>query len=236
MSCFSRHRFRYLNRENSKKKLGKKQKIGIIVACFLLFVIGILIYLNYVVNPIILQMSEAKIRTLATKAVSSAIYEIVSQEDVYQDLISITKNDSGDVALIQANAVEINRLSRSLTRLAQTNLETMGGQGIDIPIGTFSGLPILVGRGSNVKIKMTPIGAISSSFKSEFTSAGINQTNHKIYVNINSNVSVVLPTSNQTIQTSTQVLLCENIIVGGIPSTYLQSNSLDEMMNLIPNY
>ena len=113
-------------------------------------------------------------------------------------------------------------------------MEKIGEQGLDIPIGTFSGMPILVGRGPSVNIKMMPIGSISSSYKSEFTTAGINQTNHKIYVTISSKINVVLPTANQTVETSTQVLICENIIVGKIPETYLFSDSLDEMMNLIP--
>lgn len=180
-------------------------------------------------------MSESKVRSLATKAVGGAIYEIVNQADIYNDLITISKNNDGDVAMIQANSIQINLLTRKLTRLATSNLEQIGVQGIDIPIGTFSGMPILVGRGPSINIKMIPIGSISSSFKSEFTNAGINQTNHRIYVTIKSKINVVLPTANQTVETSTQVLICENIIIGKIPSTYLYSDSLDEMMNLIPN-
>lgn len=234
MKIFSR-RLSYLNRENSKKKSSFKQKATIVVVVFLLLIIGIILYLNYVVNPVVISMSESKVRSLATKAVGGAIYEIVNQADIYNDLITISKNNDGDVAMIQANSIQINLLTRKLTRLATSNLEQIGQQGLDIPIGTFSGMPILVGRGPSINIKMIPIGSISSSFKSEFTNAGINQTNHRIYVTIKSKINVVLPTANQTVETSTQVLICENIIIGKIPSTYLHSDSLDEMMNLIPN-
>lgn len=213
-----------------------KQKAGIAFAVFLVVIIGIILYLNYVVNPVVIHMSETKVKSLTTKAIGGAIYEIVSQKDVYDDLITISKDNDGNITMIQANSIQINLLTRSLTRLATSNLEKIGENGIDIPIGTFSGMPILVGRGPNVNIKMIPIGSISSSFTSEFTNAGINQTNHRIYINISSKVSVVLPTANQTVETSTQVLVCENIIIGKIPDTYLNSTSLDEMMNLIPNY
>ncbi len=206
-----------------------------IFACFLLLIIGVFLYLNYVVNPVIIHMSEAKVKSLATKAVGSAIYEIVSGEnDIYSGLIKFVYNDSKEIETIQVDSIEINLLTRSLTRLAQSNLEQIGNNGIDIPIGSFSGMPIFVGRGPTVNVKLIPIGSISSSFSSEFTSAGINQTNHKIYVTLTANVSVVLPMANKTIQTSTQVLICESIIIGDIPSTYLNSNSLDEMLNLLP--
>lgn len=205
------------------------------IACFLLFVIGIILYLNYIVNPIIIQTSEAQIRTLAIKAIGSAIYEIVNQNDVYDSLIKITYDNEGKIRLIQANSISINYLNRSLTKLAQQKLEQIGDVGIDIPIGSFSGLPIFVGRGPSINIKLLPIGAISSNFSSEFTTAGINQTNHKIYINLSSNINIILPTFNQTVTTSTQVLICENIIIGEIPSTYLFSQNLDEMLNLVPN-
>ncbi len=81
MWCFPRRRRSYLTCRREKKKLTKRQKFGIIFASFLLFIIGILLYLNYIVNPVILKMSEAKVRSLATKAVGNAIYEIVSQEN-----------------------------------------------------------------------------------------------------------------------------------------------------------
>lgn len=233
MRCFKR-KLAYLNREKTKKKIGVKQKIYFFVALFLLIIIGILLYLNYVVNPVVISMSEAKVKSLATKAVNASVYEIVSKGDIYSDLITITKNNSGDVSLIQANAVQVNQIAQELTRLATKNLETIGEKGIDIPIGTFSGMPILVGRGPSINLKMIPIGQIASSFKSVFSSAGINQTNHRIYVTITSKVSVVLPTANQMVETSTQVLICENIIIGKVPETYLHSDSLDEMMNLIP--
>lgn len=234
MRCF-RRRLSYLN-SGSRRKLSTKQKIGIVVAILLIVVIGILLYLTYVVNPIIIEMSEAKVRSLATQAIGSAVYDVVNQENIYDDFISITKDNDGNVLLIEANSIQINLFNRTLTRTATQKLEGIGEEGIDIPIGTFSGLPILSGVGPTINIKMIPIGAISSSFKSEFKTTGINQTIHSIYVVLTSKINLILPTAHTTIEASTKVLVCESIIVGKIPDTYLQSDSLDEMMNLIPNY
>lgn len=217
-----------------KKKLSVKQKTGIVIAVILLFVIGILLYIEYVVNPIILQTSEAKVNALAQKAVGSAIFEVVSDTDIYGSLINIIKDNDGNITMISTNAIQMNLLARRLSRLAQQKLDEIGSQGIKIPIGTFSGMPILAGRGPSITITVTPIGAMSTKFQSEFSQAGVNQTLHKIYVNLSASVSIVLPTANLKIQTNTQVLMCESIIVGKVPEAYLNSYSLDEMMNLIP--
>jgi len=43
-----------------------------------------------------------------------------------------------------------------------------------------------------------------------------------------------LPTASPQIEVSTEVLIAECVVIGEIPSTYLQSSYLDEMLNLVP--
>ena len=224
----------YIKPNRKRKRLTRKKKWLLAAICFVLVVIGALLYFNFVINPVILSMSEIKVKSLTQRAVNQAVYEVVNSGPVYDDMIKISRNESGMVTLISADATEINRLARDLVKLSEVKLGEISERGIAIPIGTFSGMPIFVGRGPEVSIRLIPIGVISCSFRSEFRQAGINQTTHRIYVNINSNVSVVMPTQNQNIATTTELLLAESIIIGAIPSTYLNSESLDEMLNLLP--
>ena len=224
----------YIKPNRKRKRLTRKKKWLLAAICFVLVVIGALLYFNFVINPVILSMSEIKVKSLTQRAVNQAVYEVVNSGPVYDDMIKISRNESGMVTLISADATEINRLARDLVKLSEVKLGEISERGIAIPIGTFSGMPIFVGRGPEVSIRLIPIGVISCSFRSEFRQAGINQTTHRIYVNINSNVSVVMPTQNQNIATTTELLLAESIIIGAIPSTYLNSDSLDEMLNLLP--
>lgn len=212
-----------------------KLKIGLFSCVILFVIIFIIIYLNNVVNPVIIESSSAKTRSLSQKAVEEAIYETIKDSAIYDTLIMISRDADGNVVYISANSLQINMLARELARVAQEKLENLGSHGIDIPIGTFTGMPIFVGRGPNINIKLLPIGSISCKFSSEFINAGINQTNHKIYLTVTSKVSVILPTANQTIETTTQIMIAESIIVGKIPDTYLNSSSIDDMLNLIPD-
>lgn len=217
-----------------KNKLTRKQKVFIYVLIFFLFIFFVLNYLNTRVNPIIISVSEAKVRSLSISAVNNAIGEVVSDELAYDNLIKIQEDDDGKIAFIQANAIGINKLTRDLMAATLTNLENMGESGVQIPLGSFSGLPVLNGLGPKVKIKIFPVGSINCTFNSEFISAGINQTNHKIYVNLETKVSLVLPLATKQISTITEMLICENIIIGTVPEVYLQANSLDEALNLVP--
>lgn len=211
-----------------------RHKARILLVSLFIALILLLVYLNAVVNPIIISTSTAKIRSLSQRAVENVVWEVISDSALYDTLITVIRNDEGKILAINSNAATINMLAIELTQKAQQALSDTGAKGVNIPIGTFSGMPIFTGRGPSINIKMLPIGTIFCKFNSSFTSAGINQTNHRIYLTVHSSVSMILPTANQIIDTETQLMISESIIVGDIPETYLYSSSLDEMMNLIP--
>lgn len=211
-----------------------RYKIALTICSLTLFIIVVFVYLNNVVNPVIIESSEAKTRSLSQQAVEQAIYETINETSIYDTLVMIARDEQGNVSYITTNTLQINMLARELSKNAQAKLENLGAKGIDIPLGTFTGMPIFVGRGPNINVKLLPIGSIYCKFSSKFIDAGINQTNHKIYLTISTNVSVILPTANQTVQTTTEVMIAESIIVGKIPDTYLNSSSIDDMLNLIP--
>ena len=86
---------------------------------------------------------------------------------------------------------------------------------------------MLAGRGPKIEIKMSTIGDIQTDLKSEFSSAGINQTIHRIYLEVTCNVVILTPfdTIEETIVN--QVLLAEGVIVGNIPNTYYNLEGLN---------
>ena len=218
----------------TKKTKTIKSKIYIALAIIIALIATILLYMHFVVNPIIIDSSEAKIKATTQIAIENAVYDVLKNKIVYDNFVNIIKDENGDVQLITANAFEMNLLSKELLSSAQEGLINASQDGIDIGIGSFTGLPILADLGPKISIKMSPIGTVYSKYYSEFVSAGINQTSHKIYLIIESDVNLILPTTTKKIHTTTQILLTESIIIGKIPDTYLNSNNLDEMLNLVP--
>ena len=201
---------------------------------FILLFFGALCFLNLVVNPIIIETSSSKVKSLSQDAVNTAVFEVIKDASIYDSLVKIQRDEEGNITMISSNAVRINYLSREIIENAQKKLEFLGSKGVNIPLGTFSGMPILVGHGPLVNIKLIPIGAINCNFSSKFISAGVNQTNHKIYLEVNSNINIILPTASQSVNTKTQIMIAENIIIGKIPQTYLYSDDIGNLLNLVP--
>lgn len=78
-----------------------------------------------------------------------------------------------------------------------------------------------------VKIRISTIGNVETDLRSEFISQGINQTLHKVYLQVECGVDILTPFDNISSKIANQVLLMENVIVGNIPSTYYNLEGLD---------
>ncbi len=214
-------------KENAKKKSKISKKVCLSLFSLLLVVFVFFIYLELVVNPMIIDITEAEVDSLATTAVSDAIYYVISEEDLdYSNLFQIKTDSQGDIVSILSNMENLNILARQISTYSQIYLDKLRNAKVFVSLGAFSGMPVFNEMGPKVKIQLMPIGSVITSFDSEFLSAGINQTKHSMYVDVNSIITIILPTCSKKIEFVTQVLLCENIIVGKIPDIYFENGSV----------
>ena len=86
--------------------------------------------------------------------------------------------------------------------------------------GSFTGIKLLSGRGPGIKIRISTVGNVETDLKSEFEAQGINQTLHRIYLQVKCEVSILTPFKDITRDITNQVLIMENVIIGTVPNTY----------------
>lgn len=216
-----------------KTRVTKKRKILILLSIFLILVL-IFLYVTKLVNPILIEASEAKVKSVVQKAMSSSVLTSVTNANTYDNILNYKHDSEGNISMIEVNTYEVNILTRQITSLAQNTIDNTSEAGVDIHLGAFTGMAFLANVGPLISFNLTPIGTVTITFRSVFETAGINQTHHKIYVTVESAVYVILPTASPKISLSTEMLISECIVVGKIPETYLQSGNLDEMLNLVP--
>jgi len=96
-----------------------------------------------------------------------------------------------------------------------------------LQFGSFTGFKLLSGRGPGVKIRISSIGDVETDLKSEFIAQGINQTLHRVYLQVKCTVNILTPFDNISRDITNQVLLAENVIVGNIPNTYYNFEGME---------
>lgn len=213
-------------------KLRKKDKCF----AFLLFLFIILIlYIRYLALPVVINNTDAQLRAFATKSINYAVADTMNQNVSYGDIITVIKDGNNDVSYIESNSVRINVLSKGMSKVVMSNFLELSKRPVKIALGSFSGIAIFSGVGPKLAFEVNPYGEVLCSFRSNFESAGINQTYHKLYLIISLKVNVVFPFQKLQVDSASEVLLCETLIIGKIPEVYLNSGSLTEMLNLVPN-
>lgn len=130
--------------------------------------------------------------------------------------------------MISANVIPINEIISDVAIKIQEELNKVENSKFKIKLGSFTGSRLLSGRGPNIEIKMSTIGNLDTDLRSEFLEAGINQTLHKIYLQVECQVIILTPFNSVEEKIKNQVLIAEAVIVGTTPNTYYNFEGVSE--------
>lgn len=212
----------------------KKFKKFVFVASILILLVMVRQYLNIIAYPLVINIAEAKVKSIATNALNQANSSLRAIEAFYGDFFEYHKNNDGDIVLISGNALLINQMNLIAQKEVQEALNTLTSKTVDVPLGAFTGSTVLAGLGPMIPLSLVPIGSTSCQFKSSFQSAGINQTLHKFYIQVTTEIDLVVPLKDISVQLRTELFIGENVIVGKVPETYLNGTANSTYLDLIP--
>ncbi len=172
-------------------------------------------------KPTILAVARANAEQSAVRAIQDAVNEKVAKSVEYKDLIFIRTDNRGRVVLMQANTIKINSLAADTVLDIQKSLSKLEGKVIPIPVGQVLKSQLLAAYGPKIKVTLVPIGTVKVKVVDDFQQAGINQTRHRLYLNIYGKVKIIIPLTSDYVEVASQVPIAETIIVGEVPQTYL---------------
>ena len=207
---YTRHRIKLpkITEDRNKRKI---IKILLILVIAITIVRAVLLS----INPIIEEKCKTVAKSIATK---------ISNED----LINVIKDENGNIKMIGTNIISVNEIISDIPIKIQEELEKSENNNFNIKLGSFFGSKIFSGMGPNINIKIQLDGTVETDLKSEFTSQGINQTLHRIYLDVVCKVSILTPVNVISEEIKNQVLLVEGIIAGEIPESYYNLEGLEK--------
>lgn len=204
-------------------KLGDfKRIIATFIMIFIMSIlIGSFIYVDNSLRPTITVLAETKALELANRSINKAVGDKVKEKINYSDLVYTKLDSQGKISMIQSNTIMMNQIASDVALEIQNELKQVKTTTSYIPIGTALNSPILARYGPQLKVSIEPIGTVSVDFKTSFESAGINQTRHTIYLEAKTQVKVVIPLTTSTKEVKVKIPICETIIVGEVPESYV---------------
>ncbi len=206
------------------KRSGRvKKKFFIIFWTTLILLTTLVIIIDMQIRPIIETVAGYSVQSNATQIISDAIdTELLHNANEYKNLVKVQYGDDGQVAAVEADVIKINYIKTNLNNIIIDKLSKLKNSTMNIPIGTLIGGSILSGRGPRIPIEMIPAGFVQSQVISTFSSSGINQTVHRIVIQLEVGISAIIPGYTIYVTVPADFCIAETIITGTVPGAYTQ--------------
>lgn len=205
----------FFNKKNSPQNRKIRNSIFLIVVISVITVFAIL----RAINPIIDALCIDKAKNLATVISNKQATQIMN-EYKYEDFVNVVRDSNGDITLIQTNTKNINKVISDIPNKIVEEMEKQSESYISIHLGSVLGNTVFSALGPEIHIKIENVGNVVTKLESEFISEGINQTMHRIYLNIECEATILTPYNTITQKIENQVLIAESVIIGNIPNAY----------------
>jgi len=187
-----------------------------VVLILLLCVASFIFVIDRRASPQIHALTETLARQQAAEAISYAVERaLFEQEITYDRLVHHVVSEDG-IRSIQTDAREVNLLRTSINVAVEDAVNQRRAR-LHIPFGALMGSDLLAGRGPNIGVPLHMAGSALSDIRSDLSSAGVNQTMHRILMDLIVTISVILPGGAETFEIEMTVALAETVIVGNVP-------------------
>ncbi|TYQ18065.1 UNVERIFIED_CONTAM: sporulation protein YunB [Acetivibrio alkalicellulosi] len=212
-----------------------KRKRKSLQGCMFIFITLLILtlfisYIDRQMRSSLMEFSEHRVKAIVNTTIGNVVKSSFPEDINYDEVISINKDEFNRINSIQTDIGKLNRLFSQVTLEIQNELSNLGDERIGVPSGVLLGNSIFAARGPKINIKIIPAGSVETDFKSEFTSAGINQTKHRIYLYVKTNVGIAVPFTERSTEITTSIPIAETVIVGDVPHYYLNIEGLGKLI------
>lgn len=213
-----------------KSRGGKNKKLFLkIIFVGLLLSIVCLVFFEIRAKPVIIEVAVTQAENIASSIIEDAIISVLRENGVtYSSLVDIEKDEDGRVTTVKADTIKMNLLKSEIgAEISKEILETDSRE-ISIPLGTIIGISALSGKGPKIKTTVTLTSNVTSTINNTFTSSGINQTLHEIYVNVNATIYVIMPKNTAIAEVNSNYCIAQTVIIGTVPETFAEFQNKGE--------
>ena len=174
-------------------------------------------------QPAFIDCASSYANNMVNRVVNKAVTDVFSSDN-YSSMSDIKTRDKSSIQTIETDTAKINVLKARLNDSIQDNIKNAQTETVRIPLGSATHFYFFSGLGPSIPIRIYPVSIVNTDIEEKLVSAGINQVNHRLYLNVSIDVSFAGLTFVETQTVETKVLLTETLVVGETPEYYGNGN------------
>lgn len=200
------------------------QRFLIRLLLILLVLLVVLALLRSRLYPVIRSLAETQVKNTASDLINDAIAEQIAAGNIrYDRIVYFEKDLNGRITALKTNIGEINRLKTDVLNIINDEILSTDESSLGVALGSLFLPEFLSGKGPKLPVRILVIRNSEADFYSDFSEAGINQTLHKLNMEVFLDVTVLVLGSTTEFTISSHMVVAETVIVGDVPETYLQT-------------
>ena len=178
-------------------------------------------------REVIRDLAQTQVKNTTSDLTNDAIAKQIAQGIIrYDRIVFFEKDLDGRITALKTNMSEVNRLKTDILNLINDEILALDTSDIGIPLGSIFLPELLSGKGPAIPVHILAIRNSDAAFSSSFSQAGINQTLHRLNMNVSVDVAVLVLGQTSSFTVDSQVVVAETIIVGNVPSTFFNRRKL----------
>ena len=202
----------------------KFQRFLIRLSVFALILLALLGLLRSRLYPVIRSLAQTQVKNTASDLINDAIAEQIAAGNIqYDRIVYFEKDLNGRITALKTNIGEINRLKTDVLNIVNDEILATDESSLGVAWGSLFFPEFLSGKGPKLPVRILVIRNSEADFYSDFSEAGINQTLHKLNMEVFLDVTVLVLGSTTEFTISSHMVVAETVIVGDVPETYLQT-------------
>ncbi len=201
----------------------KREKIIFTAICTVIIFLTVVAIGEMKLRPIVKNAGSNALKNELTILLNQAVNKTVQNENtVYGDFITVSYNEEGEISALVSNTVYINEFKARLSDNISKTVADCGDFNICVAWGTLLGSELFSDMGPELKVVSSTYGYAVTDIYSTFESVGINQTLHKIYVEIEISATAYIGNYKVHETVEGKVPVAETVIVGNVPEYYTE--------------
>ena len=188
--------------------------------------VGILLFfsLRSKYRTVIEALAQTQVKNTTSDLTNDAIAKQIADGNIaYDRIVYFEKDLDGRITALKTNMSEVNRLKTDILNIINDEILALDTSDIRIPLGSLFLPEFLSGKGPAIPVRILSIRNSDASFVSHFSQAGINQTLHRLNMEVSIDVAVLVLGHTSSFTMVSEVVVAETVIVGDVPQTFLQT-------------
>lgn len=211
-------------RSRRRSGRGDTPQLGLALFLGLLLAILLIRWSNAALRPQLVALTEAQIRDHLIQAADRSLARAMENDLSYQDMVTLQTGSDGSPTTLATDALRLNQLRAAVLEGIIKQVEDLDNDPLSVPLGTLTGIDLLSALGPRLPVKVVSVASVDGVFRNDFLSAGINQTLHRVMLDVTMAAKLLLPGGVVEVTVSVPICVAETIIVGQVPQTYVGLN------------